>query len=157
MHKPNIFANYRDLSHPMGANPGFQFEFFCECCGDAWCTKRTPYRSGRILERLAKAAGVFGGIAAGACRALEVRAHAEWHSIRAAALTEAVSQAQWHFRCCSTCMRHVCARCAGSSNGVCFGCASTVNVTPVLRTQGELQALPKLAMVEGVARQVKPA
>ena len=41
-------ANYRDISTPLGdVGAGFQFEFFCESCGDTWKTPFKPYRAGQ--------------------------------------------------------------------------------------------------------------
>ena len=41
-------SNYRDISPPLGdVGAGFQFEFFCESCGDTWKTPFKPYRAGQ--------------------------------------------------------------------------------------------------------------
>ena len=41
-------SNYRDISPPSGdVGAGFQFEFFCESCGDTWKTPFKPYRAGQ--------------------------------------------------------------------------------------------------------------
>jgi len=48
--------NYSDHSVSAGANAGFQFEFNCERCGDAWRTEFVPYRGGQASSWLGKAA-----------------------------------------------------------------------------------------------------
>lgn len=144
MYELKFSVNYRDLSQSTGISAGFQFEFFCECCGDAWCTRFKPYRSGQIFEWLSRAAGVFCGKVA--------RAGSGWPSARKAAFAEAVHQAQWHFRQCASCLRRVCVRCAGGGNGTCSRCVSILSVTSVLRPHKRMRGLPEPAMVEGVAR-----
>jgi hypothetical protein len=47
--------NYSDLSQESGARAGFQFEFNCERCGDAWRSEFVPSKAGQAADWLGRA------------------------------------------------------------------------------------------------------
>lgn len=151
MRELGSFDNYRDLSRPAATGAGFQFEFLCECCGDAWRTTHKPYRQIRMPAWLSRAAGTCGDMAARLGRTVEAYTRAVRRAARKAALSEAVDQARWHFRHCSACSRCVCARCSGGA-GMCVICSATSGIAPVLRVHRANRDMSDVVMVNGVAR-----
>ena len=53
-------TNYRDVSTSMSdVSAGFQFEFYCEKCGEASRSAFKPYRKGQITGWLSRFAFMF--------------------------------------------------------------------------------------------------
>ena len=116
--------NYRDLSTPAGdVTAGFQFEFFCQHCGDTRRTAFQPYRRGQItgwltrftflvtdLHKFGRATGAFAD--AGASKA------------RAEALTVATQGMRAAFQRCEGCRRWIGRECWDASTGRCHDCAA---------------------------------
>lgn len=50
--------NYSDLS----THTGFQFEFFCDRCGNGFRTKFRPFSMGMVSHALDTASSLFGGL-----------------------------------------------------------------------------------------------
>ena len=90
--------NFNDLSQQHGVASGFQFEFYCERCGDAWRSEFVPFRSGQAAGWIGKAAGFFGGVLGGAGSAVEGLAQAGWGEARDTAFKDAVEQARGRSR-----------------------------------------------------------
>ena len=63
--------NFSDHSVHSGTDAGFQFEFYCERCNDAWRSEFSPFRGGQASSWLGRAAGVFGGVLGEASSAAE--------------------------------------------------------------------------------------
>ena len=40
--------NFSDHSVHSGTDAGFQFEFYCERCNDAWRSEFSPFRGGKL-------------------------------------------------------------------------------------------------------------
>jgi hypothetical protein len=95
--------NFSDHSVQSGANAGFQFEFYCESCGDAWRTEFVPYRGGQATSWLGKAAGIFGGVLGNVESAAEGLAQAGYGKAHDEAFAAAIEQAKRHFHRCAGC------------------------------------------------------
>jgi hypothetical protein len=48
--------NFSDHSVHSGTDAGFQFEFYCERCNDAWRSEFSPFRGGQASSWLGRAA-----------------------------------------------------------------------------------------------------
>jgi len=145
--------NFNDLSVQSGVNAGFQFEFHCERCNDAWRGEFVPYRSGRASSWLGKAASVFGGLLGGAGEAVEGVAQAGWGKAHDQAFQAAIEQAKKHFHRCARCSQYVCDACWTADAGLCRNCAPNAEVEiEAARAQGQTQAAGEKAALEGVRR-----
>lgn len=114
--------NYSDLS----AREGFQFEFYCECCNDAWRTDFKRYAAGTATGLLEAANSIFGGIFGGAERAADYIGDAGYRKARDKAFADAVEEAKVHFHRCRKCGNYVCAQCYNPRVNLCTGCAPSV-------------------------------
>src|SRR5437868_3107682 len=96
--------NYSDQSD----NNGFQFEFYCENCHDAWRTeyKRNPVASASGL--LNTASSLLGGIFGQAGDVADRVRDAGYRTARDNAFKEAVEQAKEHFHRCRRCHNYFC-------------------------------------------------
>jgi hypothetical protein len=145
--------NYSDLSRQHGVNAGFQFEFHCERCGDAWRTDFVPYRSGQASGWLHKVGGLIGGMLGGVGEAVEGLAESGFYTSRDAEFRKAVEQAKVHFHRCAKCYQYVCDQCFNKSNGLCLNCAPSAEVEiEAARAQGEVYAAGEKAALEGIQR-----
>jgi len=117
--------NYSDLS----TDRGFQFEFFCDHCGNGVRTEFKTSTTGLVSEALDTAGGVLGGILG---RAAEIgdRVHsAAWQKARDHAFQEAVKEIMPEFFQCPRCNSWVCReRCVNEKRGLCNGCAPDLGV-----------------------------
>ena len=142
--------NFNDLSVRSGANAGFQFEFFCERCHDAFRSEFVSYRSARASGWLGKAAGMFGGVLGGVSEAAEGVAEAGYGRARDDAFREAVQSAKQHFHRCARCSNYFCDRCWNTDRGLCLNCAPDVEAEiEAARTEGEIAAAREDAVQEG--------
>jgi hypothetical protein len=135
--------NYGDISVQGGANSGFQFEFHCERCGDAYRTPFKAYRKGQASGWISQAAGMFGGLLGQADSAVDQLAQAGWKSAWDEAFKESVVEAKGHFKRCARCFQHVCAKCYNAQMGLCMNCAPDAEV--------ELQAAKAAGKAQGAA------
>ncbi len=143
--------NYSDLSRENGVNAGFQFEFNCERCNDAWRTEFVPYSSGRASGWLGKASGMFGGILGSVGDAVEGLAESGYGKARDKAFREAVEEARHHFHRCAKCFQYVCDACWNEEKGLCYNCAPSAEVEiEAARAQGEVYAAGEKAALEGI-------
>ncbi|GAA1899803.1 hypothetical protein GCM10009716_07010 [Streptomyces sodiiphilus] len=120
--------NYRDLSRRQGTEAGFQFEFSCSRCRDAWRSPFEPYGSGRAAGWLGRGAGMARSLLGGQTghtlsRAADGLAGAGWGKARDEAFGRAVDSAQRHFSRCARCTGQVCGRCWDADQGLCLKCA----------------------------------
>lgn len=125
--------NHTDLS----TDSGFQFEFYCEHCHDAWRSPFDRYAAGTAEGLLGAAEGIFGGIFGTARNALGHVRNAGWSKARDTAFREAVGQAREHFHRCPRCANHHCDNCWNADEGTCISC--------VPRLDAELAAIRREA------------
>lgn len=145
--------NYNDLCIRHGTNAGFQFDFYCERCGDTWRSAFEPYISAQASSWVGKAAGMFGGILGGVGSAVEGLAEAGYGKARDEAFVKAIEAAKGHFHRCGKCHNYVCDRCWNAAKGLCYNCAPDVAVeVEAARNQGEVQAATEQAQAEGQDR-----
>jgi hypothetical protein len=145
--------NFKDLSISSGANAGFQFEFYCERCGDAWRAEFTAYRGGQASSWLGKAAGIFGGVLGNVESAAEGLAQAGYGKAHDEAFAHAIAQATDHFHRCARCMEYACDTCWNTAKGLCRNCAPDAEVEiDAARAQGEVDAVRIRAHSEGEKR-----
>ncbi len=145
--------NFNDLSVHSGANAGFQFEFYCERCNDAWRADFTPYRGGQATSWLGKAAGMFGGVLGNVESAAEGLAQAGYGKAHDEAFARAIDQAKSHFHRCARCMQYACDTCWNTAKGLCRNCAPDAEVEiDAARAQGEVEGVRERARAEGERR-----
>ena len=148
--------NFNDQSIRSGPDAGFQFEFYCERCNDAWRAEFVPYRGGQASSWLGKAAGMFGGIMGEVETAASGLAQAGYGKAHDAAFADAMEQAKQHFHRCGRCMNYVCDICWNKNKGLCLHCAPDAEVEiDAARAEGEVQAARDAALAEGQARGAK--
>lgn len=145
--------NFADHSIQTGANAGFQFEFYCERCRDAWRSEFVAYTGGRTSTWISKAAGMFGGLLGRASTAAEGLAQAGYGKAHDAAFAESIEQAKRHFHRCARCMKFACDICWNTGKGLCRDCAPDAAVEiDAARAEGEVQSAREAARAEGLER-----
>lgn len=118
-------TNYRDLSTSMSdLSAGFQFEFFCEKCGESSRSAFKPYRKGQITGWLSRFAFMFYDLNK-ASRATGAFAEAGGSSAKAEALEEARAAAASLYEKCPGCRKWVGRECWNSGSGSCRDCATS--------------------------------
>src|SRR5215467_10308890 len=106
---------------------GFQFEFFCDRCGNGFMSEFRASATGMAASALHAAGSFFGGILNQAGnsayeieRAIQGPAHDK-------AFREAIEEAKPNFRQCPKCTHWVCsATCWNSKRMLCFDCAPDI-------------------------------
>ena len=145
--------NFNDLSEQHGVAAGFQFEFYCERCGDTWRSEFVPFRSAQTAGWIGKAAGLFGGLLGDAGSAVEGLAQSGWGEAHGKEFQKAVEQAKRHFHRCAKCSGYFCGRCWNAAKGLCLECAPNVEAEiEAARAQGEVEGAVETAIEEGRAR-----
>lgn len=145
--------NYEDLSRESGVNAGFQFEFRCECCNDAWRTPFVPYRRGQASGWLGKASELLGGFLGGVGNMVDGMAESGFGTARDSAFRDAIKMACHHFHRCGKCSQYVCDRCWNVSRGLCLQCAPDVDAeVGAAKARAEADAAVEAAEIEGRAR-----
>jgi hypothetical protein len=114
--------NYSEVSD----NSGFQFEFYCEHCRDAWRTEYKRYLAGTASGILDTASSLLGGLFGGAARVGDHVRDAGYRMARDKAFAEAIEGAKVHFHRCRRCTSYVCAQCFNPSVNLCTSCAPSV-------------------------------
>ena len=148
--------NYSDMCISSGLNAGFQFQFHCERCNDAWRSSFVAYSRGQASGWLSKASGLLGGITGTLGEAVDGLAESGWGAARDEAFREAIAQAKKHFNRCARCTQYVCARCFNKAKGLCLNCAPSAEVEiEAARSAGEVDAAREVADAEGRARGAK--
>jgi membrane protease subunit (stomatin/prohibitin family) len=110
--------NHNDLS----TDTGFQFEFYCERCHDAWRSPFDRYAAGTLENMLGAADGLFGGLFGKARDAVGHVRSAGWQKARDEALRTAITQAKDRFHRCPRCSNHFCDKCWNEDEGTCIDC-----------------------------------
>lgn len=117
--------NYSDLS----THRGFQWEFFCERCGNGYRSKFQTSATGVVSEAMETAGGFLGGIFGSIANVSERVHSAAWEQAHDHAFEEAVDEVIEHFVQCPHCNGWICRkRCWNESRGMCFNCAPDVAV-----------------------------
>ncbi len=129
--------NYRDLSD----DNGFQFEFFCDRCGNGYKSQYKSYTLAKVSSALSMASKFLGDIfGKGADVAKEAKSF-QWHSEHDKAFFEAVEAAKPHFHRCPGCQQWVCFKCWNDEASLCLNCAPRlVTETAKLKTKSEIEA-----------------
>jgi len=103
---------------------GFQFEFFCDKCGNGYKTRFQPAASGLVTDALDVASGLFGGLLGSAADAAHRVHSAGWSKAHDDAFNAAVQEAKPHFIQCKRCGQWVCHEvCWNDERGLCKECA----------------------------------
>jgi RNA polymerase subunit RPABC4/transcription elongation factor Spt4 len=134
--------HFRDNYHDLSTNSGFQFEFYCERCHDAWRSPFDRYAAGTVEGMLGAAENLFGGLFGSARNALNNVASAGYSTAKDGALREASKQAAAHFHRCPRCSQNMCDACWNEDEGVCITC--------VPRLDAELSAIRREAKIAAV-------
>ena len=128
--------NYNDLS----TEAGFQFEFYCDCCGNGFKStfkESTTYKSKKRTEGLGRGVGLLGSLFGGRLgsigNVLESGAHTlsdrmeerspQWRKEQEQAFDEAQNEVKVHFIKCPACNKWVCKDCWNEEEGLCTECA----------------------------------
>lgn len=147
--------NNRDLSVWNGDDAGFEFEFYCQRCGDTWRSGFENYTLGRASGWLRRASSMAGGLMSNtgweAANVAGGLADAGWHKARDAALQRAIVKAQQNFHRCARCHQQVCGACWSADRGLCMNCAPNLQAeVEQARAEGEVQAARQMAHDAGV-------
>ncbi|MBR6312097.1 MAG: zinc ribbon domain-containing protein [Oscillospiraceae bacterium] len=119
---------------------GFQFEFFCDCCGNGFKSTFVPsstYGQKQRSERFGRVASTLGGLIGGKAGdlgwALERGSNAlgdrfsgqspEWLKEHERAFDEAQEEIRPKFVKCPSCNKWVCPDCWNEDEGLCIDCA----------------------------------
>jgi hypothetical protein len=127
---------------------GYQFEFFCDRCGNGFMSEFQASAVGIAASALRAAGGFFGGILGSAGsntyeieRAIQGPAHDS-------AFRSAIEAAKPNFRQCPKCAKWVCqATCWNAKRSLCYACAPDVDT--------ELAAAQAQATVEQIQEKVR--
>jgi hypothetical protein len=103
---------------------GFQFEFYCDRCGNGYESTFQGSATGLASQALDTAANIFGGLF-GAAAQIGERAHSvAWQQQKDAAFAKAVAEVKPHFVQCRRCGKWVCKEvCWNKDRGLCKECA----------------------------------
>jgi hypothetical protein len=119
---------------------GYQFEFFCDRCGNGFMSEFKPSAMGMASSALHVAGDVFGGLFGRASQGtyeIERVVRGPGHD---RALRDAVEQTKPQFRQCPKCAHWVClATCWNKERGLCFECAPDVQ-TEIASAQAQSTA-----------------
>jgi hypothetical protein len=150
MSEIHFSKNFGDLSVQSGPNAGFQFEFYCERCGDAWRGEFVPFRSGQASSWLSRASGMFGGLVGEASNVAQGLSQAGYGHAHDVAFAAAIEQAKNHFHRCGRCMGYACDKCWNGDKGLCRKCAPDAEVEiDAARAEGEVAMARLRAAHEG--------
>jgi hypothetical protein len=129
--------NYSDLSNPNG----YQFEFFCERCGNGYRSPFVPDVKEKGRGMLRAASGMFGGRLSSISHAADALTYDRGTNSKAKdkALVEAVEKIRPKFEQCRGCGNWVCADvCWNAEVGQCSNCSPFV-AEEVSRAQAAAQ------------------
>lgn len=111
--------NYQDDS----TDRGFQFEFFCDRCGNGYRTRFQPSATGAVSSALDAAGGLLGGVLGRAADVGHTVHSAAWEKAHDAAYERAVQEATPHFHKCKRCGQWVDDDCWNGQRALCKDCA----------------------------------
>jgi DNA-directed RNA polymerase subunit M/transcription elongation factor TFIIS len=123
--KIQFTKNYNDLS----TDKGFQFEFFCDRCGNGFRSSFKPSVTGNVSGVLNAASSLLGGVFSAAADMGERVHSAAWERAHDAAFLEAAQELRGEFIQCPRCSSWVCrASCWNNKRGLCKECAPDLGV-----------------------------
>ena len=106
---------------------GYQFEFFCDRCGNGFMSEFKPSVTGMAGSALRAASSIFGGVlgrAASGSYEIERAIQGPGHD---KAFKDSVEEAKPNFRQCPKCAKWVClSTCWNPKRGLCYDCAPNV-------------------------------
>ena len=106
---------------------GYQFEFFCDRCGNGFKSEFKASVTGLATSALRTAGSIFGGFlgqAGSSSYEIERAVRGPGHD---RAFREAVEESKPNFRLCPKCSKWVClTTCWNSKRGLCYDCAPSV-------------------------------
>jgi membrane protease subunit (stomatin/prohibitin family) len=138
--------NYSDES----TNQGFQFEFYCDRCGNGFRTRFRPSVTGTVSGAMEAANSLFGGIFGRAADVSEQVRSASWEKAHDDAFKSAVEELRPSFIQCPRCSKWVCRKsCWNEKKGLCKECSPDLGVEMAAaqssRTVEEIWAHSKMA------------
>ncbi|NMC55510.1 MAG: zinc ribbon domain-containing protein [Chloroflexi bacterium] len=117
--------NYQDKS----TNQGFQFEFFCDRCGNGYRTRFRPFAAGMVSGALDTASGLLGGLFSRAADVGNSVSSAAYERAHDQAFQEAAQELKPQFVQCPRCSSWVCKdRCWNEKRGLCKDCSPDLGV-----------------------------
>jgi len=133
-----MMKNFRDVStSTAGVGAGFQFEFFCENCGETWRSPFKPYRRGQLTSLLGQASqltsevgGWLNGLSRAvtnvyrASRGMGAFANAGASKAGTEAQAEAIALARDRYHQCEGCHKWVGDECFNERSGLCVACVA---------------------------------
>lgn len=111
--------NHEDQS----TDNGFQFEFYCDRCGNGYQTHFEASATGTITSALDVASNLLGGVFGSVSSAAHTVRSAGWQKAHDDAFTRAVQEAQPHFHKCKRCGHWVDDDCWNMQRNLCKDCA----------------------------------
>lgn len=106
---------------------GYQFEFFCDRCGNGFMSEFKPSITGFAAGALRAAGSLFGGVlgqAGSSTYEIERAVRGPGHD---KAFRESIEEAKPNFRLCPKCAKWVClASCWNQKRGLCHDCAPDI-------------------------------
>jgi hypothetical protein len=117
--------NYSDES----TNQGFQFEFYCDRCGNGFRTRFRPSVTGAVSGAMEAANSLFGGIFGKAANVSEQVRSSGWEKAHDDAFKSAVEELRPSFIQCPRCSKWVCRKsCWNDKKGLCKECSPDLGV-----------------------------
>jgi len=136
--------NHNDHS----TDKGYQFEFFCDRCGNGFKSEFKASTMGMAASALRAAGGLFGGILGSAGSSAYEIQRAVQGPAHDSAYREAIEEARPNFRQCPKCSKWVChATCWNQKRSLCYDCAPDVDT--------ELASAQAQATVEQLREKVR--
>lgn len=115
--------NHQDHS----TDKGYQFEFFCDRCGNGFMTAFQASAIGLAASALRTAGSLFGGLLGSAGSSAYEMERAVQGPAHDRAFQQAVEEAKPHFRQCVKCSHWVClTTCWNDKRGLCYDCAPNI-------------------------------
>jgi hypothetical protein len=129
--------NHNDLS----TDTGFQFEFFCDRCGNGYQSHFEASATGMLSQGLNTAANILGGVFGGAAQIGQNVHSAAWHQQKDAAFARAIEEVKSNFVQCRRCGNWVCKEvCWNNDRGMCKDCAPDLEQEySAIQTQAAIQ------------------
>jgi hypothetical protein len=116
--------NYHDHS----TDKGYQFEFFCDRCGNGYRSQFVPSATGMAASVLRAAGGLFGGILGSAGNSAYEIERAVQGPARDKSYRDAIEEARPNFNQCPKCAHWVCkTACWNQKRSLCYNCAPDVD------------------------------
>jgi membrane protease subunit (stomatin/prohibitin family) len=117
--------NYSDIS----TEQGFQYEFFCNCCGNGKRTSFRPFGLNGVTGVMDTASSLLGGFFSSAANVAGRVSSAAYERAHEAAFIEAAKEIKPFYVQCSRCNQWVCKeRCWNTKKGLCKSCAPDLGV-----------------------------